>query len=150
VEELVFRAGRRDEDRDKGGRVGHGDVCISLRGRLDELVFVGVGVGSCLVGIVDSSLDGGGGGGVSGTAGKAIPSSERGSKSDARWARSLYRTVVPDRASWGVLTTIAPLPRGPLRFGLKISKELSNLGSDMRIGFGAAVTFCEVFEEELV
>jgi hypothetical protein len=45
---------------------------------------------------------------------------------------------------------MAPLPRGPLRFGLKISKELSNLGSDMRIGFGAAVTCREVSEDELV
>jgi hypothetical protein len=44
---------------------------------------------------------------------------------------------------------MAPLPRGPLRFTLKISKELSNLGSDMRIG-AAAIPCGEVLEEELV
>jgi hypothetical protein len=45
---------------------------------------------------------------------------------------------------------MAPLPSGALRFKLKISKEVSNLGSDMRKGFSAAVPCCEVFEEELV
>lgn len=45
---------------------------------------------------------------------------------------------------------MAPLPSGALRFKLKISKEVSNLGSDMRKGFGAAVPCCELFEEELV
>lgn len=45
---------------------------------------------------------------------------------------------------------MAPLPSGALRFKLKISKEASNLGSDMRKGFSAAVPCCEVFEEELV
>lgn len=85
VEDLALRAGRRAEDKDNGGagggRVGHRGACVSFRGRLDELVFVGVG--SCLIGVVDNSLDGGDGG-VSGSVGKAIPSSERESKADFR------------------------------------------------------------------
>jgi hypothetical protein len=50
VEDLAFRAGRRVVGKNNGGagggRVGHGGACVSFRGRLDELSFVGVG--SCL------------------------------------------------------------------------------------------------------
>jgi hypothetical protein len=90
VEDLALRTGRRIVGMDNGGagggRVGHGGAWISLRGRLDELVFVGVG--SCLIGIIDKSMGdfAGGGGGVS-SADKAIPSSERTFKADSRGGR---------------------------------------------------------------
>src|SRR6267154_1445053 len=130
-EVLALRTGRRVVDKDigggGGGRVGHGRT-VSFTGRLDELSFVGVG--SSLVGVVDNSKGDfdGGGGGVSGSAGKPIRSSGRASTAEPRCPRTSSkpnRALVPDRASRGVLTTMAPLPRGPLRLTLKISKELS-------------------------
>jgi hypothetical protein len=40
-----------------------------------------------------------------------------------------------ESASWGVLTTIAPLPKVPLRGDCRISNALTIFGSEMRIGF---------------
>lgn len=129
-----------------GGRVGHGGTDVSFTGRLDELL---VCVEVDVVKVDDSREDfGGTGGGLPERVGNPIASS----KADPRCSlssSSSNRALVPDNASCGVLTTVAPLPRGPLRLILNISKELSNLGSDMRIG--AAATPCgEVLEEELV
>lgn len=132
-----------------GARVGRGGADVSFAGRLDELLCVEANI----VEIDDSREDfDGTGGGLSGSVGEPTASSEGASKADlpcGPLSSSSNKTLVPDSASCGVLTTIAPLPRGPLRFTLKISKELSNLGSDIRIG--AAATPCgEVLEEELV
>lgn len=129
-----------------GGRLGHGGTDVSFVGRLDELLCVEADI----VEFDDSREDfDGTGGGLPASVGKPIASS---SEEDPRCplsSSSSNRALVPESASCGVLTTIAPLPRGPLRLTLNISKELSNLGSDMRIG--AAATPCgEALEEELV
>jgi hypothetical protein len=150
---LALTTGRRIEDdaigTGGGGRVGHGGADVSFTGRLDELLCVEADI----VEVDDSREDfDGTGGGLPGSVGKPVASPEGASKANPRCAplsSSPNKTLVPDSASCGVLTTMAPLPRGPLRFTLKISKELSNLGSDTRIG--AAATPCgEVLEEELV
>lgn len=132
-----------------GGRLGHGGADVSFAGRLEELPCVEVDI----VGVDDSREDfDGTGGGPSESIGKPIASLGCASEADSRCppsSSSSNRVLVPDSASCGVLTTMAPLPRGPLRLTLNISKELLNLGSDMRIG--VATTPCgEVLEEELV
>lgn len=151
-EVLALMTGRRTVDDDVGtgggGRFGHGGADASFDGRLDELQYVEANI----VEVEDSREDLDGTGGEPPESGDEPVASEGASKADPRCppsSPSLNRALVPDSASWGVLTTIAPLPRGPLRLTLKISKELSNLGSDMRIG--ATATPCgEVLEEELV
>jgi hypothetical protein len=86
-EVLALMTGRRIADgvigAGGGGRVGHGGADVSFTGRLDELLCVEVDI----VEVDDSREDfDGTGGGLPGSVGKPIASSEGASKADPRCA----------------------------------------------------------------
>jgi hypothetical protein len=85
--------------------------------------------------------------GERGTGGRGGLCGERGGERGGEWRSSssscsvrsmpscVRCTAEPERASWGVFTTVAPEPRGPLRGLLSTSNMLLYIGSDIRIGF---------------
>lgn len=150
--DLIFNDGRKDGERGTGTETGTeaGIAASSLGVR-------GLLLPELLLESITSSSDSGKGRG--GRGGLLMTDSKEGGVKDLEiegflfldledsdlWGRSsddldsrLGRDGISRRASSGVRTTVAPLPRTPLRCCVNESMPRTNLGSEMRTGLGAA------------
>lgn len=144
--DLIFNDGRKDGERGRG--TGTAASSLGVRGLL---------LPELLLESITSSSDSGKGRG--GRGGLLMTDSKEGGVKDLEiegflfldlddsdlWGRSsddldsrLGRDGISRRASSGVRTTVAPVPRTPLRCCVNESMPRTNLGSEMRTGLGAA------------